>query len=462
MKTMNTLISRAVVALSLIAVLQAGLLFAGPASLKWQIFIGRNNPGSPAIGPEGEILVAVSDAIFAIRDQVTNAVVVSSNRFPKGVQGGVVVRPDGVAYLPGIALGPEGLLAFDFLHGLASQRWVYDPSNAAGFASTPAIGPNGTVYAVTGDGDLHAITSEGDRDWVYDRGAAAANNKVSPAVSADGTVYFRQFGSQIHAVTPTGTNYWTRPLLDQITSSPAIGTDGTIYVCAATWVFALNPTDGLDRWPPCSLNHTVVGSSPALGPDGTLFVGADKRLFALDTRTGTQVADSYLTQGVIYSSPAIAADGVVYFGSDDNSFYAMRLANGILSKLDSYTTGGRVQSAPAIAADGTVYVTSDDGNLYAFQGTVGPARSAWPMFHQNAQRTGLAPRNPSLSLTQGTNGTFRIRVLATADRRTMIEASADFIHWGPVYTNTANTNQFDYLELPSGPSTKRFFRAVVR
>jgi hypothetical protein len=55
-------------------------------------------------------------------------------------------------------------------------------------------------------------------------------------------------------------------------------------------------------------------------------------------------------------------------------------------KTGSY---GYVWSSPAIGPDGTVYVGSKVNKLYAIKtDSKGPAESPWPMFGQNAQRTG--------------------------------------------------------------------------
>ena len=59
------------------------------------------------------------------------------------------------------------------------------------------------------------------------------------------------------------------------------------------------------------------------------------------------------------------------------------------TKLWEFETGGDVGSSPAIGSDGTVYVGSYDKKLYAFRtDSKGPAKSPWPMFGHNAQRTG--------------------------------------------------------------------------
>ena len=60
-------------------------------------------------------------------------------------------------------------------------------------------------------------------------------------------------------------------------------------------------------------------------------------------------------------------------------------------KLWEFKTGNAVPSSPAIGSDGTVYVGSNDNKLYAIETeSKGPAKSPWPMFGQNAQRTGRA------------------------------------------------------------------------
>ena len=92
----------------------------------------------------------------------------------------------------------------------------------------------------------------------------------------------------------------------------------------------------------------------------------------------------------MFSSPAIGADGTVYVGSDDKNVYALDGATG--AKKWEFKTGGGVRSSPAIGADGTLYIGSIDKKVYAIKtDSTGPAKSPWPMFGQNAQRTGRAP-----------------------------------------------------------------------
>ena len=93
-------------------------------------------------------------------------------------------------------------------------------------------------------------------------------------------------------------------------------------------------------------------------------------------------------EGLVSSSPpAIGPDGTVYVGSWDSKLYALSGQTG--DKLWEFETVGYVNCSPAIGPDGTVFVGSTDNKLYAIKtDSKGPAESPWPMFGQNAQRTG--------------------------------------------------------------------------
>ena len=115
-----------------------------------------------------------------------------------------------------------------------------------------------------------------------------------------------------------------------------------------------------------------------------------------DSQTGQPKAEAkkpgtvlreFETGGWVHSSPAIGSDGTVYVGAFDGKLYAINGQTG--DKLWEFETGSGVFSSPAIGPDGTVYVGSYDKKLYAIKtDSKGLAKSPWPMFGQNAQRTG--------------------------------------------------------------------------
>ena len=128
-------------------------------------------------------------------------------------------------------------------------------------------------------------------------------------------------------------------------------------------------------------------SSPAIGTDGTIYVGSWMGyLYALNPN-GT-LKWRFQTGDSLASSPAIGADGTIYVGSSDNYIYALN-PDGKLKW--NYQTGDNVASSPAIGADGTVYIGSNDSYLYANHGGTPLSTSApWPKFHKDNQNTGRA------------------------------------------------------------------------
>ena len=101
----------------------------------------------------------------------------------------------------------------------------------------------------------------------------------------------------------------------------------------------------------------IVLSSPAIGSDGTVYVASfDNKLYAINPKSGVKLWE-FKTGGDVRSSPAIDSDGTVYVGSVDKKLYAINGQSGV--KLWEFETGDEVKhSSPVIGSDGTVYVGS--------------------------------------------------------------------------------------------------------
>jgi outer membrane protein assembly factor BamB len=223
-------------------------------------------------------------------------------------------------------------------------------------SSSPAIGPDGTIYVGSFDSSLYAVNPDGALKWRYLTGSGVQS---SPAIAADGTVYFGSDDKRLYSLNPDGTFRWRYFLGSSVTSCPAIAADGTIYVGSYGYLYAFN-TDSTLKW--FYVTGGIVRSSPTITADGTVYVGSENDyLYALNP-DGT-LKWRYKTDGSIYQScPAIATDGTVYCGSDDKYVYAL---NPDGTRRWRYKTGDHVRSSPAIAADGTVYFGSQDNQLYA-------------------------------------------------------------------------------------------------
>jgi hypothetical protein len=66
-----------------------------------------------------------------------------------------------------------------------------------------------------------------------------------------------------------------------------------------------------------------VDSSPAIGSNGTVYVGSGDKLYAINGKTGVKLWE-FETGGYVSSSPAIGSDGTVYVGSYDKKLYALK------------------------------------------------------------------------------------------------------------------------------------------
>jgi predicted outer membrane repeat protein len=197
----------------------------------------------------------------------------------------------------------------------------------------------------------------------------AGNNGTSfssPAIGSDGTIYVPSFSTQsLIAYYPNGTQKWQFYMPStggfSVTASPVIGADGTIYLGSQNYVlYALNP-DGTQKWNFTAPN--AIYGQVSIGADGTVYMGCyDRNLYALDSNGN--VKWTYRAEGVLNGPPAIGTDGTLYFGCMDGTLYAI---NPDGTQKWNYTTGGYIGSftGPTIGADGTIYVGSSDHKLYA-------------------------------------------------------------------------------------------------
>ena len=75
-----------------------------------------------------------------------------------------------------------------------------------------------------------------------------------------------------------------------------------------------------------------VYSSPAIGSDGTVYVGSeDKKLYAINGKSGVKLWE-FETGDRVISPPAIGPDGTVYVGSYDKKLYAIKTNSKGLAK----------------------------------------------------------------------------------------------------------------------------------
>ena len=194
--------------------------------------------------------------------------------------------------------------------------------------------------------------------------------QYSPAIGSDGTIYVdcNDIGNYLCALKPDGTTKWKfdKKLMNGwIVSSPAIGSDGTIYVGPKN-LYAINK-NGILKWkysPIYNSKYDSVTSSPIIDSDGTIYIGTfNGYIYAINQKGGLKWKTK-ISSNPIRFSPSISSDGTIYTGSDEGYLYAI-YPDGTIKWKRKISLYGYLLSSPSISSDGTIYISSDEGYLYA-------------------------------------------------------------------------------------------------
>ncbi|SPF04282.1 outer membrane protein assembly factor BamB family protein [Streptomyces sp. MA5143a] len=240
---------------------------------------------------------------------------------------------------------------------------------------SPEAGPlvhDGTVY-VWKDARLRALEARtGEERWSYPIGDAASCGgvpvRLTPA--ADGYVYVSA-GSRVLAIdVASGHVRWHFEAPAVFLSAPTFApgpavTGGGVYLADYLGtVYALDATDGRDRWRIATESRSSL--EPVLVAAGHVHVGSGKGLYTLDAVTGTPKW-RFQAGGEIVGAPSVA-EGRIHFGSTDHLLYTLKADDGRLRwKL---ATGGEITGSPVVK-DGVVYACSKDRCVYALDAEKG-------------------------------------------------------------------------------------------
>ncbi|MER5533221.1 serine/threonine-protein kinase [Streptomyces mirabilis] len=240
---------------------------------------------------------------------------------------------------------------------------------------SPEAGPalhDGTVY-VWKDARLRALEARtGEERWSYPIGDAASCGGVPVRITSapDGYVYISA-GTRVLAVDVVGGHvrwHFEAPAVflspPTFVPGPAVTGGGVYLADYLGTVYALDATDGRDRWRIATEARSSI--DPVLVAAGHVHVGSGKGLYTLDAVTGTPKW-RFQAGGDLVGAPAVA-EGRIHFGSTDHLLYTLKADDGRLRwKL---ATGGEITGAPVVK-DGVVYACSKDRCVYALDAEKG-------------------------------------------------------------------------------------------
>ena len=279
--------------------------------------------------------------------------------------------------------GGDGLIYGLTASGTAQgNNW---PTSASGFVSaSPTIASDGMVVVASLAGTLIGVCPNGIDRFIY----SAAEIESSPAQGPDATVYFGAADGLLRAVQyidhyHTALTRWTFATSKPIRTAPVAELDPatnqvqSIYVGDTTGrlykVRSNGQPDTAFRFSPAVEGAAI--SSPALALNRLYFTSEDGNLYAVDKSSGAihwSFAVGIAGSSPPLSSPAVATNGtqppVIVVGSnsaDGNLYFVQDNGTSAALLVPPFRVGAPVHSSPAIGADGTVYVGADDGRLYA-------------------------------------------------------------------------------------------------
>lgn len=254
--------------------------------------------------------------------------------------------------------------------------------------SSPAIDSDGIVY-YSGNKKLYAISPAPEMKelWSFD----CENVTQSTPVIYNSTIYVASNSGYLYAVNKNGTLKWKIQFGTTCSSVPAIGNDGTIYLCGETSsggiVMAIT-NEGALKWQQ-NFGSNFNNSGIALS-HSDLYVGnGNNEFISLKQETGERNW-TFKSQGKIISTPAIDNHNNIYFGDDKGVFYVLNKEGKMRYK--EIKLGTKIWSSPAIGADGIIYICSDittssePGKLYALRTIATQPLDSWSMRSGNTKR----------------------------------------------------------------------------
>lgn len=214
--------------------------------------------------------------------------------------------------------------------------------------------------------------SVGVQRWAFDTGASIFG---SPALGSDGTIYVASLGSgssdgMLYALYADGSMQWRFPLRGGADASPVVADDGTIYIGTTAGVLHAVRSDGTEKW------HFATGASRpvttvALAQDRTVYFGAAvigprgltwPAFFALNPDRTEKWRVAFIDDDdspSFTTAPAIAVHGTIYAVDHRWARLFAFTPDGGTEWIASLPFSAGSDSAPAIGSNGTIFYGMD-------------------------------------------------------------------------------------------------------
>ena len=329
--------------------------FRGPAAPSLSVLIDLHEPiqTAPAFFADGTIVVGtLAGSVYGIR--LDGTLVFTTNL-------------DGRVYASPLIIGNRAYLGSDenrFVSLSASGSIIWSLSTD-GDTDTSATLTSDNALVFAAKNTLYSVRQDGTVLW-----RVRAKRKIysSPAVASDGTIFVGAQDHRMYGIERTGAIRFASDLGNDIDCAPSIDERGAVYVgLDGGSIASVDQTTGRVAWKADVGGHVRLGLTVTRSHDVVAGVyGPSPKVVCVDGKTG-EVLWSFAVPGTganehgVHGSPVEDRDGNLYFGGQDNAVYSLTASGELRWKVG---TGGDMDAPIVLVADGVLLAASDDGKVY--------------------------------------------------------------------------------------------------
>lgn len=273
-------------------------------TLKWKYPVGGSIASTPTVGTDGTVYAACDNDLCAISPDGARKWRFQTHFDSAGLtQGSPAISQTGPIYVAGSHCNESGVCSGELLsvNPDGTRKWRF--ATVGAIESSPVVGPDGSIYVVDSKrdetmaflpSDLYAVSPKGTLKWKFSGGERSTYMPI-PVVGPDGSIYAASGDCNLYVLNREGLQEWTLNMCpygysggNQI-PSPVVDANGTIYIGSIDYGPKYNLLAiGRDRsllWTYFigESHESVPGlTSAAIGADGTIYIGSNNySLYAL-------------------------------------------------------------------------------------------------------------------------------------------------------------------------------------
>lgn len=265
--------------------------------------------------------------------------------------------PNGTIY----AAYNDTLFAFD-----ADENPLWACSVGAVINSSPVVGKRDIVFVLNGTDSLTAVTPEGAVDWMLS-GIAPSARTIALCPES---MLFTGGSDGVSSFSYRGFGYWRWDSVREGDDNAyvSIAYDGTIYVTGTTntYLYAIE-FDGTQRWEMESPSGEPF-SAPAIDNEDMVYVTCGGELLKITPDNTVAWTCAGVNGSTLCGSPVIGEDNTVYVTDEDGLMHVITSNGEVITTIP---VGASCTPEPLLGNDGMVYQCATNGDIHRIDPAAG-------------------------------------------------------------------------------------------